>query len=90
MGNLKPGAQYIYESPDEGKTIFAREVGSNERVLVGYHFAPSEKEKRIGVWEDILKTAETNPALQNAIDQVLVIYGLAKNKETHEEFHVRV
>ena len=36
MGTLKPGATYVYESPDRGKTIYAREVGSMDRKIVGY------------------------------------------------------
>jgi len=36
MGTLKPGATYVYESPDGGKTIYAREVGSMDRKIVGY------------------------------------------------------
>ena len=34
MGTLKPGAAYIYERV--GPTIYARELGSTERTVVGY------------------------------------------------------
>ena len=38
MGNLTPGATLVYESPDGGKTVYAREAGKSERQLVGYSY----------------------------------------------------
>ena len=40
MGNLKPGATYIYER--NGNEVYAREVGADPaaRVLVGYGYDP--------------------------------------------------
>jgi len=34
MGNLKPGATYIYER--NGDEIYAREFGETDRTLIGY------------------------------------------------------
>ena len=40
MGNLKPGATYIYERV--GNEVYAREAGAdpNTRVLIGYGYDP--------------------------------------------------
>jgi hypothetical protein len=38
MGNLKPGAKYIYERNDN--IVYAREFGSAERTVVGYDYDP--------------------------------------------------
>lgn len=81
MGQLKPNTTYIYESPDNGDTIFAREVGSTERTLVGMSF---KKQKLIDehnqkeTWIDIIETSKNNPALQNALNNLLLIYKLSK------------
>ena len=92
MGSLKPGAAYIYERVNE--TIYAREVGSTERTVVGYDYNPNEFDtyKRIAedyledtLWQDIRTAAETNPTLQEALERVKILYHLSKdngNKET--------
>ena len=83
MGSLNPGATYIYER--SGGTIYARESGKTERTVVGYdpltvsdgatsvpwHVVSSE-------WNQIFRAAETNPALQEALDRVKIIYNLSK------------
>lgn len=83
MGSLNPGATYIYER--SGGTIYAREVGRTERTIVGYdsltvsdgatsvppHVVSSE-------WNQIFRAAETNSALQAALDRVKIIYNLSK------------
>ena len=38
MGTLKPGVTYVYER--NGREVYAREVGSTERKLVGYEYDP--------------------------------------------------
>lgn len=84
MGSLTPGATYIYESPDKGKTVYAREVGKTERILVGYEYDPYYKNIadsyfRETVWKDILAEAEHNQALQTAVEQCIIIYNLSKD-----------
>jgi hypothetical protein len=75
MGTLTPGATYIYERADN--VIYAREIGKTERTIVGYtndkkdHTAMTE-------WNCIVRAAETNPALQEAVDRVKIIYNLSK------------
>ena len=85
MGSLKPGATYIYERWDG--IIYAREMGANpsERFVVGYEsgreYDPVRKEiKENQLWHEIRSAAETNTALQEALDRVKVIYELSKDE----------
>ena len=34
MGSLTPGATYIYESPDGGQTVYARESGRSTADVI--------------------------------------------------------
>ena len=82
MGQLKPGATYIYEHAD-GVT-YAREAGAHpgDRIAIGWTYDRLEKDaraQRITMWEEIHHAAKTNPALQNAIEQVKLIYHLSKS-----------
>lgn len=84
MGTYKPGVQYIHESPDGGKTVYAREVGTNERVLVGYSLPTrrdplDDHEKEL--WQDIRQAALTNPALQKALEHCKILYHLSKQQD---------
>ena len=83
MGNLKPGATYIYERVDD--VIYAREAGSDPstRFEIGRDYDP--KIKSIGervledkMWGEIRRMARTNPTLQDAVDRVIMIYKLSK------------
>jgi len=86
MGTLKPGATYIYER--DGNRVYAREFGDTERQLVGYDYDGSgtelerglEKFKQEVLWAEILRAAESNPALQEAIDRVKILYELSKDE----------
>jgi hypothetical protein len=77
MGSLKPGATYIYEKSN-GIT-YAREFGSIERKAIGWDSSALIQEGA-QQWYDILVEAETNPSLQKAIDRVIMIYKLSKDK----------
>lgn len=90
MGNLTPNVPLIYESPDGGKTIYARERGSSERTLLGYHYdinnshvntkSPGQQDYEDHMlWNEIRQEAKTNPALQKAMDRVKLIYRLSKD-----------
>jgi len=83
MGQLKPGVTYVYESPD-GESIYAREQGSTERILIGVSYKKQTKDEELRqaqLWYDIRKVASTNPTLQTAIDRVIMIYQLSKDHE---------
>lgn len=71
----------IYESPDRGETIYAREPGSTDRVLVSMSakaWALINEREQAELWADIRRTAEHNTALQEALERVKVLYYLSK------------
>lgn len=88
MGKLKPGATYIYERDD--KTVYARELGAppEDRVPVGWKYEPptesyktwSKKFADEYLWDDIMTTAEQNPALQKALENVKILYYMIKEE----------
>jgi hypothetical protein len=87
MGTLKPGTTYIYER--RGDEVYAREFGEADRKLIGYtHIAdPRTADGRPlhehvledKMWGEIRRMAPTNPALQSALDRVIMIYRLSKD-----------
>lgn len=84
MGQLKPGATYIYEKAD-GVT-YAREFGADPttRLPIGWDF-PRPMDTILGVpvsdisiYVEMHEAAKSNPALQKAIDQCKIVYHLSK------------
>ena len=71
----------IYESPDGGKTIYSRKSGSSDRTLI-QEDSNIKVNQRWLTWKEILKLAETEPSLRNAIEQAEIVYALIK-KETN-------
>ena len=77
MGNLIPGATYIYESPDGGDTVYARLEGTTERVMIGQSWKARELvEQRM--WNDIYPKRNLNPALTEAVEKCIIIYKLSE------------
>ena len=92
MGNLKPGATYIYER--QGGTVYAREMGApaDERVAIGWDWELENNPARIRgasvdsiresqLWYEIREASLTNPALHDAIERVKMLYYLSKEYE---------
>ena len=80
MGQLKPGATYVYESPDGGETTYAREMGAppESRVMIGQSWQAKEQvEKRM--WTEIYDKRNQNTALQSAVEQCIIIYKLSED-----------
>jgi hypothetical protein len=88
MGSLKPGATYIYERV--GSTVYAREAGADPatRKTIGYSCESQNDPYYKNIarnyfleieWAAILKEAENNPALQFALDRVILVYHLSKD-----------
>jgi hypothetical protein len=74
----------VYEKAN-GVT-YAREVGAHpgDRIAIGWDYNLKEKDeqaKRITLWERIHYEARTNPALQEALDRVIVIYELQRGED---------
>ena len=72
----------IYESPDGGETVYVREHGSTQRQL--HSESPRaqdlhEQIKEDQLWGQIRRAAKTNPAIQDALERVRVIYQLSKS-----------
>lgn len=82
MGTLKQDTTYIYESPDGGHTVYARELNKTERFLVGISL---DKQKQMAelkdeeLWKDIRKESENNETLQKAMEHCIVLYHISKN-----------
>jgi hypothetical protein len=75
---------YVYESPDNGDTVYKRKVGETEREL----HSVSERRKNLiddirenQLWGNIHRAALTNPALQEAIERVIILYELQKGED---------
>jgi hypothetical protein len=83
MGNLKPGATYIYERYDG--IIYAREHGADPstRQVVGYEsgtdYDPVRRDKIN--WHKVLEASKNNKALADALDRVIMLYELSKEHE---------
>ncbi len=82
MGQLKPGATYIYER--DGNRIYAREFGSTQRQIVGYDSNIQETRERryyMNHINEVLLMCESDLAMRELLEQLFVLYNL---KKTHE------
>jgi hypothetical protein len=74
----------IFESPDGGRTVYARQPGNTNREL--YSRDPAlqqelkdlEKSKR---WVEILQARQDNPELDHLCEQVEILYELGRKTE---------
>ena len=72
----------IYESPDNGETVYVRDMGSTDRKL---HYVSSKQTDIINriredqLWDQIRILAQTHPALQAELDRVIMFYNLIKD-----------
>jgi hypothetical protein len=72
----------IYESPDGGETIYVREPGSAQQKLHSESARAVDLRQQMHeaqLWENIRQAAKNNPAIQDALEQVKVIYQLSKS-----------
>ena len=79
---MKPDTKYIYESPDGGDTVYAREPGKTERVMIGQNTRAKsliEKIQEDKLWGEIRRMAETDSAMAELLGRVKVYYQLKKN-----------
>lgn len=73
MGTLRPGASYTYTT--EGDIIVAEDLETSERRIIGAKYPPTDAIN----WFDVLKEAEVNPALQNAVNHAIMLYELSRS-----------
>jgi len=91
MGNLKPGATYIYER--NGDTVFRREAGQTEREVVGYDHRTSDGRPlhdhlmEDKLWGDIRRAAKTNVTLQAELERVIILYHLINEDKSNTPHH---
>jgi hypothetical protein len=69
----------VYESPDGGKTVYSRKSGDTSRTLIKEDPNTSRNTKWYE-WKEILKLAETEPSLANAINKAEMLYVLLKKE----------
>jgi hypothetical protein len=73
----------IFESPDGGKTVTVRVPHSLEKqniTLDPNDLEEMEMTKLWFSWREILEAGKNNPALNDALDRVRVIYELSRSE----------
>jgi hypothetical protein len=73
----------IYESPDGGKTVYMREPGSpvqSRKLAWESEDSKSLREEieESKLWGNIRRAAKTNPTIQRALDEAILLYKLSK------------
>jgi hypothetical protein len=73
----------IFESPDGGRTVYARNPGSHHRTLhrqdpeLQRELVELEQQKR---WVDIFQTRRDNAELNTLCEQVEILYELSRTQ----------
>jgi len=85
VGKMEPGVSYVYEKAD-GVT-YARKVGDtpDARFEIGRDYDSEKLHKDLmhsKLWGNIHRAAKSNPALQEAIDRVIIVYELSRQDES--------
>lgn len=74
----------IFESPDGGRTVYARNAGSERRTLhsvdpeLQQELQELKEQKR---WVDIFQARNSNPELNQLCEQVEILYELSKGTQ---------
>jgi hypothetical protein len=74
----------IFESPDGGRTVYARNPGSKDRKLhwqdpdLQRELVELEAQKR---WVDIFQARQDNPELDHLCEQVEILYELGRQDQ---------
>lgn len=84
--DIEPASEtrYIYESPDGGKTVYAREMGSDKRFIVKQDTSIIERQQtamRSNRLLTILKKSETDATLKDALEALEALYILKYNDD---------
>lgn len=73
LSNSMVKTQWIYESPDKGQTVYRRRMNTHHRELVSKAPDPHSVAAHIS---EIVAASETDPALKEMLDQLLVYWRL--------------
>ena len=79
--------RYIYESPDGGKTVYAREIGSDKRFIVKQDNSVIERQQtamRSNRLLTILKKSQTDATLKDALEALEALYILKYNDDKND------
>jgi hypothetical protein len=82
MGQLKPGATYIYERV--GDEVYAREAGTTDRLLIGETYKARSKLDQIledKLWGEIRRKAKSHPGLAAELERVIIFYKLLEEDD---------
>ena len=96
MGQLKPGAALVYERDGDTVYAREVGADPSTRIEIGHDYETHEERRdadiRAGMktrrdeimenklWDSIRRAARTNPALQDILDQAIMLYHLTKTK----------
>lgn len=72
----------IYESPNGGRTVYARRAGQSTRELHSQNPALQQELKELESqkrWVDIFQDRQHNPELDHLCEQVEILYELGRN-----------
>ncbi len=83
MSDSSPQDKFIYESPDKGNTIYARPFGADLAQRKKIYENPEMLEEkaffeRWHMYRDILEVSKDNEVLAKLLEQVEILYRLAK------------
>ena len=70
----------VYESPDGGNTIYERDVGSTERIMIREDTVKRDQVREQQLWHEIRIAAKTNVALADILKQAEMVYALIKKE----------
>jgi|TARA_R110001592_G_scaffold57563_2_gene174944 hypothetical protein len=83
LSDSSPQDKFIYESPDKGNTIYARPFGADLAQRKKIYENPEMLEEkaffeRWHMYRDILEVSKDNEVLAKLLEQVEILYRLAK------------
>ena len=73
----------IYESPDGGKTIYARKSGDNDRNMIyqdPLHKREGELTERWAKLKEAVFMADSDPTINDALEKLEMVYALKKKE----------
>lgn len=84
MAGTKITELTVYETPDGGRTVYARRAGHKTREL--HYQDPALKEELAEVerqrkWQELYVARKTNPALNEICEKAEMFYALSKTSE---------
>ena len=74
-----PGNDIVFESPDHGKTVYARRSGQTDRTLVTSDYMHNMAQEN-QLWHEIRLAAQTDSILQELLDRVKIYHALSSSK----------